>query len=154
MAKRILSLPLIAAAALFLVGTSASHSQNAWSRGDVAAKNIFLAIRGSFLCDRLTFVSVRINEYAQQNEVDVEGLKKNQGGKYKAQWQYATEIVNAHIKLAGPESLCKNIVRDFGPTGTLVAGLVAETDRSTHELGDEFVNRIIREGVSGSSTSR
>jgi hypothetical protein len=122
------------------------HSQAHWSRDDVAAKNIFLAIRGAFGCERLVFVAARIREYAQENAVDTEALRKNEAGKYKVQWGYAARTVDDQVKASSLNSFCNNLLERFGPNGTTVAGLVTMTERSTSEIGDEAVNRIIQRG--------
>jgi hypothetical protein len=116
---------VIAAAACLVANVSESRLQPFGSHDEVAAKNIFLVSAGALKCDNFTLVASRIAEYARQNGVDIESFR-NPDGKYKSQKQYAIQIVNSHARIASTASLCGAIVQDFGPRGTLAAGLVAE----------------------------
>jgi hypothetical protein len=114
-------------------GCSASNSQSFGSRDKIvardshdkiAAKNIFLIGAALFKCNNFTVVAARVAEYARQNGVNTESIKKDDG-KYEDQKRYAIGIVNSHAEI-NTGSLCAAIIQDFGLRGTLAAGLVAE----------------------------
>jgi hypothetical protein len=95
-----ISAKVTVAVAYLMANSSHGYSQPFGSRDEVASKNIFLVSAAALKCDNFTPVFARIREYAQQSGVDLESLKDPEG-KYKGQRQYAIQIVQSHIQIAG-----------------------------------------------------